>query len=167
LYNKSPLLSDRAPLLLVTILCTSLAGCSLTSLFDSDDEPENGNRPPGEAPSYLGAYAGSMDVFDLQTDDSWLDQASTLEVTFDELTGKVDLFISISGLPGGTTEIEADGCSPGPTTVFCSNVSGSALYDLEFSFTSSSSSGHILESERQADGTYVAVFEADGTFTEQ
>jgi hypothetical protein len=167
LFNNSPLLSDKAPLILVTSLCTSLAGCSLTSLFDSDDEPANGNNPPGEAPSYLGAYAGSMNVFDLQTDDEWLDRPATLEVTFDDLTGRVDLSISISELPGGTKEIEADGCSPGPTTVFCSNVRGSTLSDLEFSFTSSSASGHILESERQADDTFVPVFEAEGPLAEQ
>jgi hypothetical protein len=167
LSNKSPLLSNGAPLLLVAFLCTSLAGCSLTSLFDSDDEPGNGNNPPGEAPSYIGAYVGSMNVFDLQTDDEWLDRPATLEVTFDDLTGNVDLSISISDLPGGTKEIEADSCSPGPSTVFCSNVIGSTLFDLEFSFTSSSASGRILESERQADDTFEAVFEAEGPFTEQ
>ena len=159
-------MSNKAPLLVIFV-CAALAGCGLSSLFDSDDEPGNGNNPPGEAPAYLGAYAGSMDVFDLQTDDAALDRASTLEVTFDDLTGKVDLSISISGLPGGTKEIEADGCSPGPTTVFCSNVIGSTLYDFEFSFTSSSASGHILESERQTDGTFEPVFEAEGAFTEQ
>jgi hypothetical protein len=159
-------LSNKAPLLVVFV-CAALAGCGLSSLFDSDDGSENGNNPPGEAPSYLGAYAGSMDVLDLQTGDTWLDRATTLAVTFDDLTGKVDLFISISGLPGGTEEIEADGCSPGPTTVFCSNVISSTLYDFEFSFTSSSASGHILESERQADGTFEPVFEAEGAFTEQ
>lgn len=160
-------MSNKSQLLLAGLLCTSLAGCSLTSLFDSDDEPSNGNNPPGEAPSYLGAYAGSMDVNDLQTGDALLDRPATLEVTFDELTGKVDLSVRISNLPSGTKEIDANGCSPGPTTVFCSNVSGSILYDLEFSFTSSSASGHILESERQADGTYVPMFEAEGPFTEQ
>jgi len=144
-----------------------MVGCSLTSLFDSDDEPENGSNAPGEAPSYLGAYAGSMNVFDLQTDEVWLDRASTLEVTFDDLTGKLDLLISISELPGGTKEIEMDGCSPGPSTVFCSNVRGSTLYDIAFSFTSSSASGNILQSERQADDTFEAVFEAEGPFTEQ
>jgi len=159
-------LSNKAPLLVIFV-CAALAGCGLSSLFDSDDGSENGNNPPGEAPSYLGAYAGSMDVLDLQTGDTWLDRATTLAVTFDDLTGKVDLFISISGLPGGTEEIEADGCSPGPTTVFCSNVISSTLYDFEFSFTSSSASGHILESERQADGTFEPVFEAEGAFTEQ
>ncbi len=159
-------MSNKAPLLVIFI-CAALAGCGLSSLFDSDDGSENGNNPPGEAPSYLGDYAGSMDVLDLQTGDTWLDRATTLAVTFDDLTGKVDLFISISGLPGGTEEIEADGCSPGPTTVFCSNVIGSTLYDFEFSFTSSSASGHILESERQADGTFEPVFEAEGAFTEQ
>ncbi len=159
-------MSNKAPLLVVFV-CAALAGCGLSSLFDSDDGSENGNNPPGEAPSYLGAYAGSMDVLDLQTGDTWLDRATTLAVTFDDLTGKVDLFISISGLPGGTEEIEADGCSPGPTTVFCSNVISSTLYDFEFSFTSSSASGHILESERQADGTFEPVFEAEGAFTEQ
>ncbi|MEJ2313140.1 MAG: hypothetical protein P8Y10_11560 [Gemmatimonadales bacterium] len=159
-------MSHRAPLLVI-LLSASLAGCGVTSLFDSDDDSGNGSNPPGEAPSYVGSYAGSMDAFDLQTDESWLDRASTLTVTFDDMTSRVDLTISISELPGGTKEIEADGCSPGPTTVFCSNVIGSTLYDLEFSFTSSSSSGHILESERQADGTYVAVFEAEGGFAEQ
>ena len=159
-------MSNKAPLLVIFV-CAALAGCGLSSLFDSDDDPANSNNTPGEAPAYLGAYAGSMDVFDLQTDDASLDQAATLEVTFDDLTGKVDLSISISGLPGGTKEIEADGCSPGPTTVFCSNVISSTLYDFEFSFTSSSASGHILESERQADGTFEPVFEAEGAFTEQ
>ncbi len=165
--DKSPLLSNKAQLLLAAFLCASLAGCSLTSLFDSDDEPGNGDNPPGEAPSYLGAYVGSMNVFDLQTDEEWLDRPAALEVTFDDLTGDVDLSISISDLPGGTKEIEADGCSPGPATVFCSNVSGSTLYDLEFSFTSSSASGRILESERQPDDTFEPVFEAEGPFTEQ
>ena len=108
-----------------------------------------------------------MNVFDLQTDEAWLDRASTLEVTFDDLTGKLDLLISISELPGGTKEIEMDGCSPGPSTVFCSNVRGSTLYDIAFSFTSSSASGNILQSERQADDTFEAVFEAEGPFTEQ
>jgi hypothetical protein len=159
-------LPDIAPLLLVAFLSVSTAACSLTSLFDSDDEA-NGNNAPGEAPSYLGAYAGSMNVFDRQTDEAWLDRASTLEVTFDDLTGKLDLLISISELPGGTKEIEMDGCSPGPSTVFCSNVRGSTLYDIQFSFTSSSASGNILQSERQADDTFEAVFEAEGPFTEQ
>ena len=108
-------MSNKAPLLVIFI-CAALAGCGLSSLFDSDDEAANSNIP-GEAPAYLGAYAGSMDVLDLQTGDTWLDRATTLAVTFDDLTGKVDLFISISGLPDGTKEIEADGCSPGPTTV--------------------------------------------------
>lgn len=158
-------MSNKAPLLVIFV-CAALPGCGLSSLFDSDDEPGNSNIP-GEAPAYLGAYAGSMDVFDFQTDDASLDRAATLEVTFDDLTGKVDLSISISGLPGGTKEIQMDGCSPGPSTVFCSNVSGSTLYDTEFSFTSSSASGHILQSERQPGGNFSAVFEAEGAFTEQ
>ena len=159
-------MSFKAPLL-VTFLCASLTGCGLTSLFDPDDEPDNGGNPPGEAPAYLGVYAGSMTVSDLRTGDTWPDRATTMEVTFDELTGKIDLSISISGLPAGAKQIDMNGCSPGPTTVFCSNVVGSTLYDVELSFTSSSVAGNILESERQPDGTFVAAFEAEGTLAEQ
>ena len=72
-----------------------------------------------------------------------------------------------AGLPAGTKQINMNGCSPGPTTVFCSNVVGSTLYDVELSFTSSSVAGNILESERQPDGTFVAAFEAEGTLAEQ
>lgn len=159
LFRKTPLL--------LTFLCASLSGCGLSSLFDSDDGSGNGDGAPGEAPAYLGSYAGAMDARDLQTNEAWLDRAAGLEVTFEELTGEVDLSLAISGLPGGTKEIELNGCSPGPSTVFCSNVRGSTLYDIELSFTSSSASGRVLESERQASGNFEAVFEAEGTLSEQ
>lgn len=159
-------MSIKAPLLAAS-LCAVLAGCGLGSLFGSDDEPDDGSNPPGEAPSYVGIYSGSMDVSDLRTGEAWSDRATTLEITFDESTGKVDLSINISGLPAGSKRIEMNGCSPGPTAVFCSNVMGSTLYDAELAFTSSSVYGSILESERQPDGTFVAAFEAEGTLAEQ
>ena len=156
-FRRSPLLAG--------FLCASLAGCGLSSLFDSDDGSDDGNG--GEPPSYLGSYAGGLDVVDLRSGDTWPDRASNLTVEYDELTEDLDLAVAISGLPGGVEEVGWSGCSPGRSTVFCTSLEGSTLYDIELSFTNSTASGRILESERRADGNFEAVWEAEGTLTEQ
>ena len=146
----------------------SLTGCDVASLFDSDDEDSGNGGGSGTAPGYVGAYSGTMDVSNLETGTTAEDQPATLAVTFVEATGTVDLRIGISSaaLPGGSADVEADGCSPGPSTVICSELGGSTLHDFEFSFTSSTASGRVRESTREPDDTFTPAWGASGSLSQ-
>ena len=155
------------PLLLASNL--ALVGCGLSSLFSSDDDDSGGNGTPGVEPSYTGEYAGSVDVSNAQTGESWVDLAADLTVTYEESDGDLTVTFSIFGLPaaGDREDGMLTGCSPGPSFVICSDRQGSQLLGVELTFSSSTATGRITDSREQPDGQFKLELEANGNFTKR
>lgn len=162
--------THRVSLMILLASSFAFGGCSLSSLLSSDDDDSgSGNGGAAEEPSYTGTYAGTVDVSNSETGESWADLSAALGIAYEESSGNVDVSFSILGVPSENDRVDGtlSGCSPGPTFVICSDREGSQLLSIELTFSSSTASGKITDSREQPDGQFKVVVEALGSFTKQ
>ena len=116
--------------------------------------------PPAAAPAFVGDYDGSATRTEHASNETYSNESSTVEITYDESTGLVRVAVVVGG--HGMTVQE---CSPDEeSSLECTYQNGDSRVRLSLSFTGDRATGGYTLDVDQYDGTYVLSRTVDGTW---
>lgn len=116
--------------------------------------------PPAAAPSFVGDYDGSATRTEHASSQTYSNESSTVEITYNESTGLVRVVVVAGG--HGMTVPE---CSPAEeSSLECTYQSGDSRTRLSLSFTGDRATGGYMLDVDQYDGTYVLSRTVQGTW---